>query len=187
MSLTTPITATESHETFKDKAIRRFKEEPLVPIGTLATCYALTMAMIRMRSGQPKSFNRWLRVRIIAQGLTVAAVVAGSYAFGRTQQQLEAKARADQERILENAAKERREFEERLRGAEEAHEREVKGGWWRKGESKTEMVERTDKGVGVREVGKEGGGSSGSSWWGLVGYGWVWGSPKDEKGETKSS
>jgi len=68
-----------------------------------------------MRKGQSHSFNNWLRVRIIAQGLTVAAVVAGSWAYGsaRPTPELDATAARDK------AAEERIAFEERLRLAEE--------------------------------------------------------------------
>ncbi|TFK53066.1 hypothetical protein OE88DRAFT_1606314, partial [Heliocybe sulcata] len=59
----------------------------LVPVGTLATCATLTMAIIKSRRKEARSMNHWLRARIIAQGFTLAAVVAGSYAYGRTQQQ----------------------------------------------------------------------------------------------------
>ena len=40
------------------------------------------MAMVRMRKGDAKSFNHWLRMRVVFQGLTIAAVCAGTYSFG---------------------------------------------------------------------------------------------------------
>jgi len=72
--------------------------------------------MTKMRKGQSRSFNNWLRLRIVAQGLTVAAVVAGSWAYGAakaTMPELDAAAMQDK------AALERVAFEERLRIAEE--------------------------------------------------------------------
>ena len=71
--------------------------------------------MTKMRKGQSHSFNNWLRVRIVAQGLTVAAVVAGSWAYGsaRPTPELDASATRDK------AAEERIAFQERLRMAEE--------------------------------------------------------------------
>ena len=71
--------------------------------------------MTKMRKGQSHSFNNWLRVRIVAQGLTVAAVVAGSWAYGsaRPTPELDASAARDK------AAEERIAFQERLRVAEE--------------------------------------------------------------------
>ena len=72
--------------------------------------------MTKMRKGQSRSLNNWLRVRIVAQGFTVAAVVLGSWAYGtsRPTPELDATAAA-----LDKAAQERVAFEERLRLAEE--------------------------------------------------------------------
>lgn len=82
--------------------------------------------MTKMRRGQSQSLNHWLRIRVIAQGLTIVAVVAGSYAYGQTKSQKEAQAaQEEQERIL-IAAREKREFEERLKSAEEAHDAEMR-------------------------------------------------------------
>lgn len=83
--------------------------------GAAATTVALVIAMTKMRKGQSHSFNNWLRVRIVAQGLTLAAVVAGSWAYGASTpaSQLEAAAAHDK------AMQERAAFEDRLRLAEE--------------------------------------------------------------------
>ena len=68
------------------------------------------------------------------QGLTIVAVVGGSWWYGQMKHQKEAAASAEQERILERAA-----FESRLRAAEEADRMErleedwvgagMRGGW----------------------------------------------------------
>jgi len=71
--------------------------------------------MTKMRKGQSHSFNNWLRVRIVAQGLTVAAVVAGSWAYGSAGSMPELDASAARDK----AAEERIAFEDRLRLAEE--------------------------------------------------------------------
>lgn len=83
--------------------------------GAAATTVALVIAMTKMRKGQSHSFNNWLRLRILAQGLTVAAVVAGSWAYGVSTpaSQLETAAAHDK------AIQERAAFEDRLRLAEE--------------------------------------------------------------------
>ncbi|KDQ56727.1 hypothetical protein JAAARDRAFT_299938 [Jaapia argillacea MUCL 33604] len=122
----TELKAPRPGETFGEKAKRKFKEEPLVPIFTAATTFAMVMAMVKLRSRESRSFNNWLRVRIISQGLAIASIVGGSYYYGQTKSQLEAKAALEQERFLAKAAQERAEFEERLRGAEEAHNEEQK-------------------------------------------------------------
>jgi hypothetical protein len=71
--------------------------------------------MTKMRKGQSHSFNNWLRVRIVAQGLTVAAVVAGSWAYGSAGPMPE----LDASTARDKAAEERIAFQERLRLAEE--------------------------------------------------------------------
>ncbi|KAH9974270.1 hypoxia induced protein conserved region-domain-containing protein, partial [Lactifluus volemus] len=105
-----------STETYREKALRKFKQQPLVPVGAAATTVALVIAMTKMRKGQSRSFNNWLRVRIIAQGLTVAAVVAGSWAYGTAKSTNVPDVSAAQDK----AAQEREEFQMRLRLAEEA-------------------------------------------------------------------
>lgn len=124
--------ATLSGETYREKALRKFKQQPLVPVGApspiphfdmlitrftgaAATTAALVIAMTKMRKGQSHSLNNWLRVRIIAQGLTIAAVVVGSWAYGTARPARELDASAAQDK----AAMERVAFEDRLRMAEE--------------------------------------------------------------------
>ncbi|KAG6808626.1 hypothetical protein H0H92_003461 [Tricholoma furcatifolium] len=127
-------------ETYREKAVRKFKENPWVPLGAFATVGALVVAMVKMRRGQSHSFNKWLRVRVAAQGLTILAICAGTWSvrpggvFGTSPVAAEPsnlpRADADAEqRRLEKAAREKEEFEERLRGAESAHaaESELRG------------------------------------------------------------
>lgn len=64
------------------------------------------------------TFNRWLRFRIIAQGVTVAACIAGTYVFGAdARKKREAEAAAQKK---EDEERERRRFQSRLAEAEEA-------------------------------------------------------------------
>ncbi|KDQ06368.1 hypothetical protein BOTBODRAFT_81523, partial [Botryobasidium botryosum FD-172 SS1] len=51
--------------------------------GILATCIAFGGATRHLRSGNRASFNRFLRFRVVAQGLTIAACVGGSYYYGQ--------------------------------------------------------------------------------------------------------
>ncbi|TKA76088.1 Respiratory supercomplex factor 1, mitochondrial [Friedmanniomyces simplex] len=60
------------------KLQRRLKEEPLIPLGCLLTCWALFEATRSMRSGDKYRTNRMFRRRIYAQGFTILAMVAGS-------------------------------------------------------------------------------------------------------------
>ncbi len=70
--------------------------------------------MAKMRKSQSRSLNNWLRVRIVAQGFTVAAVVLGSWTYGTSRPSPE----LDTTAALDKAAQERVAFEERLRLAE---------------------------------------------------------------------
>ncbi|KAG9226750.1 hypothetical protein CCMSSC00406_0008450 [Pleurotus cornucopiae] len=111
-------------ETYREKALRKFNENPWVPLGVVATCGALITAMVKMRQGDSRSFNRWLRVRVIAQGLTVAAMVGGTYTLGSKNRQ-SVKEIEEQERLKraeEKREEDRKAFEERLKEAEEAYE-----------------------------------------------------------------
>jgi hypothetical protein len=66
--------------------------------------------------------NKWLWARIGFQGLTVAAMVGGSFALGTTTQQLEAR----RQTMEADANDERAGFEARMRAAEEAHAEETR-------------------------------------------------------------
>ncbi|KAK9454585.1 hypoxia induced protein conserved region-domain-containing protein [Dipodascopsis uninucleata] len=55
------------------------KEQPLVPLGIFATCFALTKSGLAIRGGRSKSANRYFTLRVIFQGFTLAALVGGSY------------------------------------------------------------------------------------------------------------
>jgi len=118
-------------ETYQEKATRKFKENPWVPLGSLATVGALITAMVKMRRGESRSFNHWLRVRVAAQGLTIVALVAGTYSLRPKDTQSvdddPTLTRNDvdvERRRLEKVAKEKAEFEERMKSAEVAHDME---------------------------------------------------------------
>ncbi|EDW82578.1 HIG1 domain family member 2A, mitochondrial [Drosophila tropicalis] len=64
-------------ETTKEKLQRKIKENPLVPIGCLATTAALTMGLYNFRTGNRKMSQLMMRTRIAAQGFTVLALVVG--------------------------------------------------------------------------------------------------------------
>jgi hypothetical protein len=61
------------------KTWRRFREEPLIPLGMGLTCAALFGAARAMRKGDHKQVNLMFRRRIQAQAFTVAMIVAGSF------------------------------------------------------------------------------------------------------------
>lgn len=78
------------------------------------------MASNKLRKRQSKDMNYWLRARVVAQGLTIVAVVAGAWTMGQTKPQIDKSAR-DQDEMLAGLQRRREEFEERLRNAEENH------------------------------------------------------------------
>ncbi|KAF5384168.1 hypothetical protein D9615_003361 [Tricholomella constricta] len=159
-------------ETYREKATRKFKENPWVPLGSMATVGALIVAMVKMRRGQSHSFNRWLRVRVAAQGLTLVAIVVGTYSLRpkndlRTDDPTLTGNDADVERRrLEKLAKEHDEFEERLKGAQEAHvlESELKSG--RRGWQPTKPGSASE----VRDSAPSSS-NAGGSWLGWFGWG----------------
>ena len=64
-----------------NKLWRKIKQEPLIPLGCLATCYALYMASQSIRQGDSVRTNKMFRARIYAQGFTLVAIVAGSFYY----------------------------------------------------------------------------------------------------------
>ncbi|KAI0672340.1 hypothetical protein C8Q78DRAFT_1125927 [Trametes maxima] len=128
-------------ESWGGKFERKFKENPFVPVLAGLTTASLIIAGAKLRRRDSTSLNHWLRIRVLMQGLTIIAVVGGSWWYGQMKHQKEAAAAAENERVLERAG-----FEARLRAAEEADrleklEQEVqtrmaaqsnssKGGWF---------------------------------------------------------
>ncbi|KAF7165480.1 hypothetical protein CNMCM5623_009602 [Aspergillus felis] len=74
-------------ETSLQKFRRRLKEEPLIPLGCAATCYALYRAYRSMKAGDSVEMNKMFRARIYAQFFTLVAVVAGGMYFKTERQQ----------------------------------------------------------------------------------------------------
>ncbi|KAM4678075.1 HIG1 domain family member 2A, mitochondrial [Discoglossus pictus] len=66
-------------EGFKNKFIRKVKENPFVPIGCLATAGALTYGLISFKQGKTRQSQLLMRSRILAQGFTVAAIMVGVF------------------------------------------------------------------------------------------------------------
>ncbi|KAH8594692.1 putative altered inheritance of mitochondria protein 31, mitochondrial, partial [Bisporella sp. PMI_857] len=60
------------------KLTRRIREEPLIPIGVALTCAALYGATKSIRAGDHNRTQRMFRARILAQGFTIVAMLAGS-------------------------------------------------------------------------------------------------------------
>ncbi|KAI4197777.1 MAG: hypothetical protein LQ346_002937 [Caloplaca aetnensis] len=58
---------------------RRLKEEPLIPLGCAATCWALWGATKSIRRGNSYKAQQMFRMRLYAQAFTIVAMVAGSF------------------------------------------------------------------------------------------------------------
>lgn len=65
------------------KVVRKLKEEPLVPLGIGLTVFAFVNAYRALRKGDSKQANRMFRARVMAQGFTVIAMVAGSMYYSK--------------------------------------------------------------------------------------------------------
>ncbi|XP_071772582.1 HIG1 domain family member 2A, mitochondrial [Centroberyx gerrardi] len=66
-------------ETFKEKFIRKTKENPFVPIGCLGTAGALLYGLRAFNQGKTRQSQLLMRGRIFAQGFTVVAIIVGVF------------------------------------------------------------------------------------------------------------
>jgi len=121
-------------ETWSAKFSRKIKENPWVPIGCLATCGALAMSAAKLRAGKSSDMNFWLRARVVLQGLTLVALLAGSMSIQKIRKEELARLNigedglpqieATTELAREKKEKERLGFEERLKAAQATTEME---------------------------------------------------------------
>ncbi|KAL1629654.1 Respiratory supercomplex factor 1, mitochondrial [Diplodia seriata] len=153
------------------KLTRRLREEPLIPLGCLLTCWALIGASRAMRAGDHNTTNRMFRRRIYAQGFTIVAMAAGSMywsedrekrkEFDALQQQKtavekrdawlrELEARDEEEKALRARVEKRRAMARKER---EGREKEVQGEERKDGkeaaETKSVVEAAEEKGSGV--------------------------------------
>jgi hypothetical protein len=106
---------------FIDKCIKNCKEQPLVPLGTLATTVAVILAAKSLRVGNRPGAQKWFRYRVGFQGFTIAALVVGGIIYGRDTQdahksreeELREKAKLREKLWIEEL--ERRDFEAKQR------------------------------------------------------------------------
>ncbi|KAJ8948164.1 hypothetical protein NQ318_009256 [Aromia moschata] len=64
-------------ETLSQKFIRKFSENPYVPIGAAATTAALGYGLWSFKNGKKQMSQYMMRTRVAAQGFTVLALVLG--------------------------------------------------------------------------------------------------------------
>lgn len=145
-SFTGPVPSSLGDDFFEEsrsqKLIRKIRQEPLVPLGCLATCYALYQASKSIRTGNPTRTNKMFRARIYAQGFTLAAIVAGSFFYKDERMKRKAfEGKVEEKKSLEKKEKWLRELE-----ARDLEERE----WREKIEKKSREAGPGMKGVDVK-------------------------------------
>nr|XP_033322389.1 HIG1 domain family member 2A, mitochondrial [Megalopta genalis] len=64
-------------ESFKEKVVRKTKENPLVPLGTIATISALTYGIWNFYKGNTKMSQYMMRARVSAQAFTLISMLLG--------------------------------------------------------------------------------------------------------------
>lgn len=64
-------------ETMGEKLQRKFKQNPLVPVGAVATVGALTYGLFSFARGDTRMQQYMMRARVAAQGGTIVAVAGG--------------------------------------------------------------------------------------------------------------
>jgi len=121
---------------------RRLKEEPLIPLGCAATCYALWRAYKSMKAGDSVQTNRMFRARIYAQAFTLVAMVAGGLYY---------KTERRQRQELDQAIAERKNQEKRDAWLKELEIRDQEDKDWRERHA---AVEKAAKEAG-KTSGKE--------------------------------
>ncbi|ODQ81932.1 hypothetical protein BABINDRAFT_165444 [Babjeviella inositovora NRRL Y-12698] len=95
-----------SQMTFFEKAKFQCMQQPLVPIGTLATFAAVFLAAGNVRTGNRAGAQKWFRYRVIAQAFTLVALVGGGLYYRPLT--------GDKKEIHDNAIKEKARSRERL-------------------------------------------------------------------------
>ncbi|KAM4733047.1 HIG1 domain family member 2A, mitochondrial [Anableps anableps] len=74
----TPLTKAKD-ESFKEKFLRKTKENPFVPIGCVGTAGALMYGLRAFHQGKTRQSQMLMRGRIFAQGFTVVAIIVGVF------------------------------------------------------------------------------------------------------------
>ncbi|ERF75924.1 hypothetical protein EPUS_01290 [Endocarpon pusillum Z07020] len=150
------------------KLARRIREEPLIPLGVAATCYALYQAIRSSQVGDHHRTNRMFRARIYAQGFTLLAMVGGSIYWKDDRMKrkelekvlVEKKAAEKREkwlRELEERDREDREWRSRFEGVAARAKEAEEGAMLRLGAGKGKREKKAvEGGEGVVEAVKNG-------------------------------
>ena len=66
-------------ETFWEKGQRKFKEQPLIPLGAAVTVGFLLAGLRSFHQGEKKHAQIMMRGRVVAQGATLLVMAFGAY------------------------------------------------------------------------------------------------------------
>lgn len=72
----------QKRETFFGKLSAKMREDPLVPVGCIATAGILIGGLYTMWSNNPSLSQRFMRARLVAQGATVVVLCTGGVMMG---------------------------------------------------------------------------------------------------------
>lgn len=164
---------------WSEKVWRKSKEEPLVPIGVLATTGALTMAILSFRKRQSWNMQYWMRARVAAQAFTVGAMCV--YYYSRSPGEVEKTRHLDEASAKreQRENKDRQEFLTRLKGAENQWKADQGDSLEHKGVEQPTIPE-TDGSKVVADVSA----TSGASWWKMS---WLWGGSAKQSQAAKDN
>lgn len=149
---------------WSEKVWRKSKEEPLVPLGVLATTGALTMAILSFRKRESWNMQYWMRARVAAQAFTVGAMCVYYYntkpgEVEKTRHLDETSAKREQ-----REKKDRQEFLTRLKGAEDQWKADNGERVERQGEEKPTTPEMNARNLADVQT-------TSGAWWKLS---WLW-------------
>ncbi|GAB5030111.1 hig1 domain family member 2a-like [Nannochloropsis oceanica] len=65
--------------TFWSRLWDKTKKDPLIPIGCTATLGCLSAGLYAFKSGEKHLSQKMMRARVVAQGFTVAVLMAGAF------------------------------------------------------------------------------------------------------------
>lgn len=74
-----PVKIVKADESFYEKAVRKTKNEPLVPFGALLTTGFLIAGFRSFTQGRKHQAQMLMRGRVLAQGFTVIAMGVGAF------------------------------------------------------------------------------------------------------------
>ncbi|PBC25961.1 HIG1 domain family member 2A, mitochondrial [Apis cerana] len=70
-------------ETLREKMMRKVKQNPIIPLGILATTSALCYGIYSFYVGNTKMSQFMMRTRVGAQSFTILAIIGGWIILGR--------------------------------------------------------------------------------------------------------